>query len=256
MSGSIPAPGYRIFEGRSQPHLVSRALDEVRALRSDGTQVKSPAIEILVTLCDSVDNRHGQYYGSWERLIVTNRWTRSTFFRWLPRLADVGLIEDLGRLSGRRTTTWQVLPNIYRLESHNEDTSPLESHSSDTSASVVSESHSPDTKSPNPETPLVSQIADSLESQSPDTNTRTPENTKTTTRLTSTMPDSEDRHELLDEVRGYIANGAITRTRVLYLANRVSEGPLDRVADLSGLTQHQLTRLAESIAGSILHDSP
>lgn len=115
MSAAIPAPGFRTFHGKSRPHLVTEALREVQRLHRLGEKVDLQAVAVLCILCDLVEASHGQFYGSWENLTAGYRWSRRTWFRWLAHLESVGLVENLGRLEGRRTTTWQMLPRLYRL---------------------------------------------------------------------------------------------------------------------------------------------
>ena len=162
-SPPIPAPGYRKFEKEKRPYLVTAALDQVKWWARQDIKVPAQALGILVVLCDRVDSAHGQFYGSWENLIVEYAWPRSFWFRWLKQLELFDLIEDLGKLPGRKTTTWQVLPSLYRLESHQQDTSTLVDEG-------LAESQEWDSGGLTDGTPLVSQFLASLVSQDGDTN--------------------------------------------------------------------------------------
>lgn len=117
MSESIPAPGFRTFEGRARPHLVTEALDAVRRRAAEGTPIPPPAFALLVILCDAVQASHGQWYGSIEKLAARSPWSRRWFTKWLPQLVTLGLVERIDGLPGRKLATYQVLPDVYRLVS-------------------------------------------------------------------------------------------------------------------------------------------
>ena len=120
------------------------------------------------------------------------------FFRWLTVLEGLGLVEYLGYLSGRKTTTFQILPQLYRLDSQNQDTSLLVARDQDTSEKGIKDadvSHFPDTTSPDPGSSLVSRAEDSLVSGDQDTNTTTPLNTELEHLLTSLLRNEEEPKE-------------------------------------------------------------
>jgi hypothetical protein len=134
-------------------------------------------VAILLALCDLVEASHGQFYGSWDRLIERYPWSRSWWFKWLPHLEQMGLIEKLGRLPGRGPrTTWQVLPHLYRDKSTTVDTGdPLGSTAQSTGV---------DSDTPQPETPLVSTKSALLASIGVDTNIGTSLNNEEKIALT------------------------------------------------------------------------
>ena len=200
MTVPIPATGFGTYTGRGRPHLQSEAVAACASLRHRGYKVQLQAECLLVALTDAVSSSHGQFYGSWNKFIEKHGYSRSVVFRWLDRLEELGLVEYLGHL-GRKTTTYQILPHLYRLDSQNQDTSPLVSWDQDTSEKGYQKadlSHSPDTTSPDPGSSLVSRSEDSLVSGDQDTNTRTPLNTEPEHRLTSSLRDEEEPEEPME----------------------------------------------------------
>lgn len=170
----IPAAGFRTFEKEDRPYLWSAAIEAVRMRAAEGQNVPVQALGILGILCDKVDSSHGQFYGSWENLIPDFLWSRGLWFRWLDRLNELGLVKDLGYLPGRKTTTWQVLPDLYRLVSQEHDTSK----SVDDTENVSQEQ---DTWSFDSMTGLVSQFQMPLVSEEEDTNISTSSNSESNT---------------------------------------------------------------------------
>jgi hypothetical protein len=172
--------------------------------------------------------------------------------KWLAYLADLGLVENLGYLPGRRTITWQILPDLYRLWSTTVDTSGLESTDVNTGNGAGEESTPVDTNSSQPWTPLVYTNELPLESTTVDTNTRTPENLEENTRLTPRSEAEEDRETRLDIIHDAVDSGRVSRSSVVVLANGISNGPIS-YDDIDLLTTPQLFQLADEVLNEITH---
>ena len=117
MTVPIPAPGFGTYTGRGRPHLQSKAIAVCASLRHSSIKVPLQAECLLIVLADAVHASHGQFYGSWDNFIENHGYSRTVVYKWLAVLEELGLVEPLGYLPGRRTTTFQILPHLYHLDS-------------------------------------------------------------------------------------------------------------------------------------------
>ena len=267
---NIPAPGFKTYP-KGKVFLVDEALGAVRALADRGERVSLQAVAVLVILCDAVKSTHGQWYGAWDHtadgrpgLIDRYPWDRSTWFRHLATIEELGLVENLGRLPGRRTTTYQLLPHLYRLVSQNRDTTDLVSQDHDTTAEANGEatghdvvSQNSDTDSRRTATPVVSQKRASLVSQARNTNPEPVENPEKNPGLTPRSRselnqirgrvNSMPHYEMVPLLHELIDDGTADPRLAREWAELYSHNPVDHIDQIEDMFVKDLRRLLRDL---------
>jgi hypothetical protein len=110
------SPERRTYTRKDRPHLATYAIEALGLLGDRGVKLHTAEVALLAIMCDKVSASHGQWYGSMEKLAENvGQWERHWYAKWLRRLAERGLVENLGKLPGRKLDTWQILPELYPL---------------------------------------------------------------------------------------------------------------------------------------------